>query len=304
MNKFIYKISYALFVFIFVVSSAGVVNVAIAASSCGTDSLGYIITDCDGSGGSSGSSGSGGTANSSEKPTVHIIGSDKIELTVGDYYNDAGAVAYDPQDGNITYKIKTSYNYPSSLMRTPGTYNVTYRVVDSDGNEAGAVRRIIVSPKSTTGTGGSVLGDSTTGGVNSQICEFNKADASINGIVDGDLIRAKGDIDVYIVKYVCNKKFKRLILSPHVFESYGHFDWDDVKDVTPSTVNSFTTSNFVRATSAGDVKVYRLYPSGDTGEKRWVTSEQVFLDNNWDWDSIYTINTQDRDAYTTGTPIN
>ncbi|MFH1612070.1 MAG: hypothetical protein ABH887_02275, partial [bacterium] len=46
-------------------------------------------------------------------------------------------------------------------------------------------------------------------------------------IVDGDLIRnpnAEGmaSFDIYIAKTVGEKNFKRLILSPHVFESYGH----------------------------------------------------------------------------------
>ena len=52
-------------------------------------------------------------------------------------------------------------------------------------------------------------------------------------IVGGDLIRnpnAEGDAkyDIYIVKLVGEKKFKRLILSPHVFDSYGHLNWDNV----------------------------------------------------------------------------
>ncbi|MEX0877695.1 MAG: hypothetical protein WDZ40_02405 [Candidatus Spechtbacterales bacterium] len=157
---------------------------------------------------------------------------------------------------------------------------------------------------STSGsTGGTVAGVNTLGGVNSQVCAFNQAATTITGITDGALIRAQGDIDIYIVKYVCNEKFKRLILSPHVFDSYGHFNWNDVQTVNKTTLDSFTTSNFVRATSAGDPKVYMLVPKGDTGTKRWITSESVFLNNDWDWDAIYTINTTDRDAYATGISI-
>lgn len=130
----------------------------------------------------------------------------------------------------------------------------------------------------------------------------NNSNAS-NGIPEGALIRASGDIDVYIVKYVGSKKFKRLILSPHVFNSYGHLHWEDVMDVGQSVVDSFTTSNLVRAAVAGDPKVFMLYPAGDAGEKRWIPSVEIFNSWGFDWDSIYTINEIDRDAYIVGTPI-
>lgn len=131
-------------------------------------------------------------------------------------------------------------------------------------------------------------------------------------IVDGDLIRnpnAEGmaQFDIYIVKFVGSKKFKRLILSPHVFESYEHFDkngngspWDDVLNVAQSVMDEQTTSDLVRA--VGDTKVYKLVASGDTGTKQWLnmTAEQ-FAAQGYDSDSIYEINATDRDAYVAGT---
>ena len=101
-------------------------------------------------------------------------------------------------------------------------------------------------------------------------------------VVDGDLIRnpnAEGaaSLDIYIVKVVGDKKFKRLVLSPHVFESYAHFDkngngnnWDDVMDVDQSTMDQFTTTDLVR--EDGNDKVYRLYAEegSDTGNKYWL----------------------------------
>lgn len=133
-------------------------------------------------------------------------------------------------------------------------------------------------------------------------------------VADGDLVRnpnAEGmaQFDIYIVKLVGTKKFKRLILSPHVFESYEHFDkngdgspWDDVMDVAQSVMDEYTTSDLVRA--VGDTKVYKLIATGDTGTKQWLnmTAEQ-FVSEGYDSDSIYEINTTDRDAYTTGTDI-
>jgi hypothetical protein len=126
-------------------------------------------------------------------------------------------------------------------------------------------------------------------------------------IADGDLIRnpnAEGmaQFDVYIVKIVGEKKFKRLILSPHVFESYGHLKWENIKDVDQATMDSFTTSDLVRAD--GDTKVYKLTADGDTGTKQWLNmTAEEFEAAGYDWDSIYTINTVDRDAYTVGEEV-
>lgn len=120
-------------------------------------------------------------------------------------------------------------------------------------------------------------------------------------IEEGDLIRAIGDFDVWIVKYVGFKKFKRLILNPDVFNMYGHLRWEDIKDIDRAIVKSFTESTLVRA--EGDPKVYKLYPAGDTGQKRWIPTAEVFLAWDYDWDSVYTINDFDRDAYITGEPL-
>lgn len=132
---------------------------------------------------------------------------------------------------------------------------------------------------------------------------FGGSSPSAASIPEGALIRAIGGIDVYIVKHVGSKKFKRLILSPHVFNSYGHLRWEDIMDVQQSVVDAFTTSDMVRATVAGDPKVYRLFPSGDTGTKRWVETAEAFNRFGYDWDAIYTINKTERDAYLEGAPI-
>lgn len=119
-------------------------------------------------------------------------------------------------------------------------------------------------------------------------------------IPEGALIRAQGDIDIWIVKYVGSKRFTRLILSPQVFNSYGHLRWEDVIEVDQATLGSFTVSDLVRA--EGDEKVYRLFPQGDTGTKRWITTAEIFTAQGFDWDAIYTINTVDRGSYVVGAP--
>jgi len=123
----------------------------------------------------------------------------------------------------------------------------------------------------------------------------------ITDLNDGDLIRNSNveDItkfDIYIVKIVGDKKFKRLILSPSVFESYEHLNWEDVKDVDQLTINAYTTSDLVR--TDGDDKVYQLFPSGDTGTKQWLNiTAQEFIDQGYDGDSIYEVNSVDINSY-------
>jgi hypothetical protein len=120
-------------------------------------------------------------------------------------------------------------------------------------------------------------------------------------IPEGAIIRAIGGIDVYIVKYVGTKKFKRLVLSPSVFNNYGHLKWEDVMVVDQSVVNSFTTSDLVRA--VGDNNIYWLYAQGDTGGKRLIKSHSVFAKYELDTDGIYEINGFDKDSYITETDL-
>ncbi len=133
--------------------------------------------------------------------------------------------------------------------------------------------------------------------------------------VDGDLIRnpnAEGaaQFDIYIVKEVDGEKYKRLILSPHVFESYEHFDknsngspWDDVTDVGQSVMDQYETSDLVRVD--GGTKVYRLNAAdgADTGDKYWLNMTADDFLAVFDADAIYTINSTDSAGYTEGSQI-
>ncbi|MDP3901600.1 MAG: hypothetical protein Q8Q37_01320, partial [bacterium] len=123
--------------------------------------------------------------------------------------------------------------------------------------------------------------------------------ATIN---EGDTIRVANTFDIYIAKYVGSKMFKRLILNPEVFNSYGHLSWDAVKTVTQAEMDSFTTSELVKALD--DTKVYKLTPNGDVGSKEWMNmTAEAFTAGGWDWDSIYVINDADRNNYTAGSDI-
>ena len=139
------------------------------------------------------------------------------------------------------------------------------------------------------------------------LCAFalgmiSTSQASAQVINDGDLVRA--DQDVYIIKIVGSKTFKRLIVNPQVFDSYGHLRWDNIKTVSQATLNRYTTSNLVRQFQ-GDGMVYRLFPQGDTGVKSHIQlTAQQFQQAGGDWDSIYEVNQFELALYTTVIPIN
>jgi len=131
-------------------------------------------------------------------------------------------------------------------------------------------------------------------------------------VVEGDIVSpdatftdADGNTyypyDVFIVKFVGTKTFKRLVLNPQVFDSYGHLKWSNIKTISAATVAGYTTSSLVR--EINDTKVYKLSPNGDTGTKQWVETLDCFNSKGYDWDSVYIINATDRDNYTTGASI-
>lgn len=131
---------------------------------------------------------------------------------------------------------------------------------------------------------------------------------STSEIVDGDIIQADGDIDVYVVKIVGEKRFKRLILSASVFESYRHLEWKNIKTVSRSILDLYVTSNLVQEVKRDgsvDERVFYLIISGeDTGIKRHlqITPEQ-FIEVGLDSDSIYYINDTEASIYSEGKPI-
>ena len=117
------------------------------------------------------------------------------------------------------------------------------------------------------------------------------------GLHEGDLVRATGDNDIFIVNQF---GFKRLFLNPVIFNMYGHLGgWANVKTVSPATRDAFVTSPYFRAD--GDTKVYKLEQTGDdTGTLRWVNSSQSEFLANADVNQIFTINSTESNWYPKG----
>jgi len=109
-------------------------------------------------------------------------------------------------------------------------------------------------------------------------------------IPEGATIKTVDNPDVYIVKYKNGKQFKRLVLNPQVFESYGHLRWEDILTVDQSVMDSFVVSDLVRVD--GQTNIYQLMPNGDVGTKTLLESTV-----GYDLDSVYTINAVDFGNY-------
>jgi hypothetical protein len=74
-------------------------------------------------------------------PVITLNGDAVVEVVEGNSYKDAGAVATDNVDGDITDKIVVVNTVDSSTI---GDYNVTYSAKDSAGNEAKEIRVVKV----------------------------------------------------------------------------------------------------------------------------------------------------------------
>lgn len=82
---------------------------------------------------------------------IGLNGSKDTYVLKGEEYLEAGAHAAEPADGLLNAKIKTSGKVDTSK---PGTYKVTYRVSDSSGHTAKAVRTVHVVESMETMQGG------------------------------------------------------------------------------------------------------------------------------------------------------
>lgn len=118
------------------------------------------------------------------------------------------------------------------------------------------------------------------------------------GLKEGDLIRAEGDIDVFIIN---EAGYKRLFLNPAIFNMYGHLGgWSSVKTVRPQVRDAFITSNFYRYVDSP--KVYELEVTGeDTGKLHWLNmTGENFVSQGGKPDAVFIINKSELNWYPKG----
>ncbi|PIS39075.1 MAG: hypothetical protein COT34_00345 [Candidatus Nealsonbacteria bacterium CG08_land_8_20_14_0_20_43_11] len=90
-----------------------------------------------------------------QPPEITLIGGANLEIFVGDTYNDRGATASDPEDGDITNNIIATGTVNTA---NTGVYKIYYNVHDSQGLAAEEkVRTIVVKEKQTGSGGGAVI---------------------------------------------------------------------------------------------------------------------------------------------------
>jgi len=74
-------------------------------------------------------------------PVIALLGDASVDMEEGQPYSDAGAVASDIVDGNLTGAISVSGSVSTGTI---GTYTLTYSVQDSSGNAAEVSRTVDV----------------------------------------------------------------------------------------------------------------------------------------------------------------
>ncbi len=110
---------------------------------------------------------------------------------------------------------------------------------------------------------------------------------------DGDLIRRKGQSDIYVVW----GSYRRL-LSPAILALYG-LQTKEVRDVPDDVFFHYAASVYIRA--QGSKKVYSIWADGtkhwfDISARQWEASGR-------DWNAIFTVNDAEVSVYTLGASI-
>ncbi|MCK4592195.1 hypothetical protein KAT63_02000 [Candidatus Parcubacteria bacterium] len=116
---------------------------------------------------------------------------------------------------------------------------------------------------------------------------------------DGSLIKGSSP-EVYLIE----NENKRWITSPAVFISNG-YKWEDIIIVTDYELNSYsngkdvTSSDFnfdKKLLKGSDPKVYLI----ENGNKRWITSADVFISNGYKWEDIIIVTDYELGLYLKG----
>ena len=128
-------------------------------------------------------------------PTITILGGNPATIEAGSTYTDAGATATDNYNNDVTSSITASSTVDSNTI---GSYTVTYTVSDASGNQATAVRTVIVED-STPPTIALIGSNPVTVEAGST---YTDAGATATDAYDGDLsssITTTSDVDVNTV---------------------------------------------------------------------------------------------------------
>src|SRR3989338_6776128 len=101
-------------------------------------------------------------------------------------------------------------------------------------------------------------------------------------INNGDLIRVIGQSKVYVV----NGRYVRWIQSPEIMNMYGHFQWENIKEISLTQLAQYAVSSLV--IKKGDFRVWEV---DDSHSKRHLSlTPSEFESRGYKWDSIFIVN--------------
>lgn len=84
-------------------------------------------------------------------PSITLLGSNPVTLTVGNTYTESGATSTDLEDGNLTSQIVMTGSVNTGVA---GTYTIVYTVTDSGALSASTTRTVTVNPAPVVTSGG------------------------------------------------------------------------------------------------------------------------------------------------------
>ncbi|GGA75505.1 hypothetical protein GCM10011369_16710 [Neiella marina] len=130
-----------------------------------------------------------------QAPQITLLGSNPMQLTVGDSYAEPGATVTDNVDNNLVAAI--SGNVDSS---SPGTYTITYMATDSAGNETIVTRSVMVSAPAVDSQPPVITLNGSANMYVSLDDTYNEPGASVSDNVDTDLVVSiSGSVDTSTV---------------------------------------------------------------------------------------------------------
>jgi hypothetical protein len=132
-------------------------------------------------------------------PVITLSGSSSISVNLGETFNDPGATAVDSVDGSVS--VTTSGIVDTNTL---GTYIIRYNAVDSAGNQAIEVRRVVTvvdtTPPVITLLGSSTIsineGDTFT---DPGATAIDNVDGSVSVTISGSVDTSRPD--TYIIRY-------------------------------------------------------------------------------------------------------
>ncbi|WP_221635736.1 immunoglobulin-like domain-containing protein, partial [Listeria aquatica] len=235
----------------------------------GTYQVSYKVTDSDGNEATKTIT---VTVRTNDKPVINAA--DKT-LKVGDTFDPkAGVTASDTEDGDLTSAIEVTANTVDPT--TAGTYKVTYKVTDSDGNETTKTITVTVEKE----TAGTITANDFTIGTDSYVKGTYTGDvAKVQLVVNGE---AKQAITVTGNAYQYYAKDKILNATDEVYvvalDANGkELDRAQVNVKKPTagtiTASDFTVGadSYVKGTYTGDVAKVQLVVNGEAKQAITVT---------------------------------